>query len=79
MKLKTWLIHLKINLFGSREMTKKGKAKIPCKCCDRLFVSKIHRYTCRGETYDTICTKCLPYDALWNSKGFKRLRSNNKR
>jgi len=58
-KLKTYLIHLKILLFGDKELFKNGKM-IPCKKCDKLFMSYPH-WGEFFEEYDSLCPECLSF------------------
>lgn len=55
-KFKTKLFHLRLRIFGDKELETKGKV-IPCKKCDKLFKS----YTHYGEwtyVYDSLCEEC---------------------
>jgi len=56
MKLKTRLIHWKLELFGEFLNFKNGK-EIPCRNCEKEFISHLH-YRCGGLTYDTYCPEC---------------------
>jgi len=56
MTIKTKLIHLKISLFGDKELEEKGKM-LPCKKCDKLFKSYCH-YGEWGYVYDSLCDDC---------------------
>ncbi len=57
MSIKTKLIHLKIMLFGDKELEEKGKM-IPCKKCNKLFMSHEHdgEYT---YEFDNTCDECM--------------------
>ena len=56
MTLKTKLIHLKLMLFGDKELEERGKM-IPCKKCDKLFKSYEHSGEWTYE-FDNTCEEC---------------------
>ena len=55
-KISTRLLHLRLRIFGDKELETKGKV-IPCKKCDKLFKSYEH-YGERSYVYDILCKEC---------------------
>ncbi len=56
MTIKTRLIHLKLMLFGNKELEERGKM-IPCKECNKLFKSYEHYGEWTYE-FDNTCEEC---------------------
>ena len=64
MNFKTFMAHLKIFFVGNKNFLENGWAEIPCKKCNKMFISYAKPKKMGTYDIDTKCPECKSKEVL---------------